>query len=138
MPANYTIRSLYRNLLGDPANPVTMKLLADALDDAGYPEVSHAYRWAADRGRWPFRRLGKGPDGFVHFNQIDLRPRLVYDWNVILPDDNPLAGKVPEGAWLEKPLVLAIREWKERRYGGVHRAFIILAHALRSVHPSWL
>lgn len=136
MASNANIRNLYRELLRNPANRNTMKVLADALEDAGHPEVACAYRWAADRGRWPFKRYGKGTDGLTHFSRTDLRPRQVYDWNVVLTVDNPLTRKVPEAAWLEKHLVRVIKNLSGRRYGGVHRAFILLARALEGICES--
>lgn len=122
---------MYRALLANHGDADTMRVFADALDDDGRPQLAHAYRWAARNGKWPLRRLGRGPRGWLSgFNPGDTRVRRVYDWNREWEEESP---RVPRTAMLSGELIQAIMDNGERRYGGVNRAFIILARALEAV-----
>jgi uncharacterized protein (TIGR02996 family) len=135
MPATRDVRRLYRALLANPGDRGTMLVFADALDEVGSPGLAGAYRWAAGRGRWPFRRSARGPDGFSAHSRTDLRLWQVWDWNATLEAREDPAGRVspvPESAQLPPTLIRAIVGDRGRRYGGVNRAFLILARAIRA------
>jgi hypothetical protein len=132
MSATRAVLRLFRELLRNPRDVGTMSVLADALADAGHERVAHAYRWAATNKRWPFLRTGRGPDGLSNHSRRDLRERQVYDWNILIIDDSLRRFNVPEEAQLDRELIQAIRKLKDRRYGGIHRAFVLLAHALEA------
>jgi hypothetical protein len=129
-PITPLIRSLYRSLLesvhktptddrGATADKAIMLVFADALeDDLEEIELAAAYRWAAHNGKWPFRRRRSKllPDHLT-----------VYDWDRI-----GRANKSPETARIPRPLFDCICSMPDdtKRYGGINRAFVLLARAL--------
>jgi hypothetical protein len=126
------MRAVFRHLKRHPADRASMYAYSDALEECGHGVLAAAYRWAADNGKWPFRRYGRGVRGTM-YGDDDTR-RLVYDWNKSItngPDPN-----LPESCQLSLNLVLAVWDDKDRCYGGVHRAFVILANAL--VRKGWI
>ncbi len=114
-----TLRAVYRNLLTHPGDPAIMQVFADVLTDCGMDDLAYAYRWAAERGRWPFVRTER--DSNPPWNDT----RKVYDWS------RQHWGSVPEACRLPVPLYRIIKfKLKEKRYGGVNRAFVLLARGL--------
>jgi hypothetical protein len=126
MSAATDVRAIFRRLVASLGDRPTMCVLADALEDAGAPRLARAYRWAAEHGKWPFRRTcRKRSVGYVGFD------RKVYDWDRDYPAGP--AVTVPSSACLPRPIYRAVVDGpKGRRYGGIHRAFVLLANALEA------
>lgn len=127
-PEMLKMRAVFRYLINHPGDADAMLAYSDSLEEAGYGALAQAYRWAAVRGKWPFVRLGSGVRGFLTVFSGDDTVRHVYDWNREITN-GPDPG-IPDHAQLPDVICAAIRSDKGRRYGGLHRAFVLLANAL--------
>lgn len=111
---------IYEELLEKPGNAHTMRILADVLDEEGQEDLATAFRYAADRGLWPFERWDRRSEfGTLEGN--------VYDWE----SDKRNAEGVKECSRLPHSLWKAILNMKDKKYGSVWDAFVLLARALR-------
>jgi len=134
MAASATVRKLFRTLLASPGSKTVMLVLADALEDDGKVELAEAYRWAAMRHKWPHRLTGQGPKGLYVSKSLKADQTWhLYDWTRWVPRKKRGSRHWEERSMLPKPLLGAIFRQNGRRYGGVHRAFMILARALQAV-----
>jgi hypothetical protein len=126
LDARRNLRVSFRNLLERPGNQMAMHIMADALDDVGACDVATAYRWAAENGMWPtimHQRLHRGrPLGTGAYRKI-------YDWYV-----SGNGGSTPVTCQLPPKIYHAICAipMEEKKYGGVHRAFVLLAMGLKT------
>lgn len=111
---------IYLRLLEMPGDAETMKVLADALGDQGESKLATAYRWAAERGRWPFERADRRSVKDKAFRELR-----VHDW-----DMEGREVPVPESARLPMELCRIIRRIPDRHYGDVNQAFFLLGEAL--------
>lgn len=122
-------RRVFRAVLARPRDWGAMLALADALEESGQDSLARAYRWASRRRRWPFAREMRPSEFGVGFvtGWGKWMPR-VMDWdrNRKVRTDVPWHAKLPK--YLFRAIVLVPRG--ERRYGGVHRAFVLLAQGL--------
>lgn len=130
------IRKLYKALLLNPGDKSAMLVLAEAFEEVGLDHMAATYRWAAENEKWPFPRRGKGLRGFISGDRGPERD--VYDWDVEGRDT-----KYPPTARLPRQFYSAICCLpRTRKYGGPHRAFILLAKAMfdpfdRLSNPAW-
>lgn len=126
------VRKLLRLLVGAPQDRELMTLLADTLEEAGKLPLAHAYRWARDNSKWPYVFHNAYLPGGASLNHR----RPVYDWTAFRGTDNPeraaLIDRYPPSCWLGDEMIRRLVNHKERRYGRIHRAFILLAMALGS------
>lgn len=110
-------QSIYEALLASPGDTATMLVLADALEDEGRDKLAAAYRWAAERGRWPFERLGRRK------SQDEMNK--VWDWDL-----ESRENAAPERSRLPRDLYDALRRLEKRKYSDVNQAFVLLANVL--------
>lgn len=106
-----------------------LSIFADALEEQGKEALARAYRYARSKDLWPFTR--------THYTNLSLTPfrskgRLIYDWDVEGRKLEPLNGFAPSYAWLPVRLYNLIKRLPDRRYGGVSRAFVLLARGLQA------
>lgn len=119
-----TALDLYKALLENPGDAQRMLILGDALEDLGFLELASAYRWAAVRGRWPFRRQ----DRVARKVRAGLE---VWDWDHLRTRAGGTeSNNLPEWCHLPDELFRKIMFLEGREYGDVNQAFILLAHAL--------
>lgn len=121
-----TVKQVFRRLLKNHKDWPTMLVLADALEDLGTPnskKLAVAYRWAARNEKWPMTR--------------DLRIKNqehagvdIWDWNRERTGRSPINTSWPEHTKLPALIHHTIREADNKKYGGIHRAFMLLANAL--------
>lgn len=121
MIATADARRVFRALLAKPRDWGAMLALADALEESGQDSLARAYRWASRRRRWPFACACRP-------SELGKRMLKVMDWE----RNRRERSAAPWHAKLPKYLFLAIVRVPrgERRYGGVHRAFVLLAQGL--------
>ncbi len=127
------VMRVYRNvLLKNPGNREDMLMFADMLEDRGAIDLAHAYRWAANfkvgeeyRPRWPFTRhrwyIGKNVCKAKHYT--------IHDWGTEGRAVEPEASRLP--SLLYKRMLAPFRRAKATDYGGVNRAFVLLAKTLK-------
>lgn len=106
-------RSIYERMIQEEDRDA-LPILADALDDEGFSELANAYRWAWKNSKWPFPRT-------EHKTQI-----VVYDWDL----DHREVLAAPPHCRLPRELYNSMRVLKERRYGNIAQAFVLLANVL--------
>jgi hypothetical protein len=115
-------QSIYDNLVScNTPDFDTMWVLADALEEEGSDELSHAYRWAAKHGKYPMTRLSR-----LDAPHDSKESENVYDW-----DGEGRASRVPEHSKLPIDMFKYMRDMKGKRYGTVHDAFVLLARVLK-------
>jgi hypothetical protein len=119
-----TSERIYRRLLDTPGDRDAMLVLADALDDEGHDRLAAAYRWAAGRGKWPFRRFAAPTD--VRREMCSEVGEAIYDWD----SESRVRNVAPADSKLPVELFERIRFMQFRRYGDVNQAFALLANAL--------
>lgn len=117
---NAGAQAIYNRLLEMPRDRATMLVLADALMDSGEEDLAAAYRWAASESKWPFQR--------PRWNTEEK----VYDWD---SDDGErqCLVQISQDARLPHKLFrhMALAPAKEKKYGDVNDAFVLLARALK-------
>jgi hypothetical protein len=119
-----TSERIYRRLLDTPGDRDAMLVLADAMDDEGHDHLAAAYRWAAERGKWPFVRFASPSD--VRREMCSERGKAIYDWD----SESRRINVAPAESKLPVELFERIRFMQVRRYGDVNQAFVLLANAL--------
>lgn len=137
-----SVRSLFVEVVKSQGNVAAMNVLADALFDLAdaFDEVGEygrdkevlalgsAYRFAAKHKLWPFKKpcshLGFKP---LRKNYVN-GARFVYDWDVVGRVTIPEV--VPEHARLPKPVYYSMLDLPDKKYGGINKAFILLARSL--------
>lgn len=125
------LQKLYASMLKQPC-AATMLVFADALEERDHDAVAFAYRWAAHRGKWPMKRNASWRvQMYGTHRTLRSEPKFwqCYDWDVY---GRQYFINVPESAMLTYTLWNAIKSEKHapNKYGGVHRAFKLLAEAL--------
>lgn len=127
-----TVKSLFRQLLLDSweikqdMKYQTMLVLADALEDMGADDLADAYRWASHNRKWPDKRTQSPKYGAVYST-----PTIkVYDWNSERTEESLYLVNTPKTSRLPKFLHRLICQSDDKKYGGIHRAFVLLAKAL--------
>lgn len=119
------LHTFYREVIRCPGSTDVIQVFADLLEEAGHVDLAAAYRWAAEHDKWPcvlHQVRYKGEPN-------SRRDRPVYDWD----KEGREFPFIPPTARLPKELYLAIHGIPNRKYGGVNRAFILLAGALKKV-----
>lgn len=137
-----SVRSLFVEVVKSQGNVAAMNVLADALFDLAdaFDEVGEygrdkevlalgsAYRFAARHKLWPFKKAC-GDMLFRPSRKNNISgARFVYDWDVKGRTTIPEA--VPEHAKLPKPVYYAVLDLPDKKYGGINKAFILLARSL--------
>ncbi len=146
---NLLMRTYRRAILPNPANREDMLMFADMLEEHGHIDVAHAYRWAANfqvggeyAPRWPFVRTDQGNPKYARFTRGHHQwvsgtcNRVVCDWEC-----EDIATRKPRGVPVQAKLPVALfthmrrpyRLPRSSHYGGVHRAFKLLAWALKEL-----
>ncbi len=118
--------AVYADLLDHAGDVAQMLVLSDALEEEGHLELAQAYRWAAERGMWPFQRR--------EYPWVNDAP-LVWDWDVVDRQWPERPPGVPDCAKLPRKLYQAIKRLPNRRYGTVHDAFVLLGRGLDALGP---
>lgn len=119
------VKEIYRRLLLHPGDREGMWVLANALEQIGHGDLADAYRWAAFAGKWPFVKTLRDPKRVMDRS----RERTFFDWDGL----HRINPTVPPHARLPKEIFDAIKRLKDRRYGDVNMAFVVLARALCSL-----
>lgn len=112
-------REVYFGMLECPS-PSHMLVMADAVEEfEGDGRTAAAYRWAATKALWPLRRAGRG-------SKVWDTQEFVYDWDGAHKEGDfaPGYSRLPRG------LYQAIRDLKDKKYGTVHMAFVLLGRGL--------
>ena len=131
MTTNAQCADLYQNLLEHPGDASTMLVYSDYLEEQGNLSLANAYRYAANNNLWPFRRTYRTkekhgmPESFPGTPDAEGK---VYDW-----DSKRKSTDLPETCKLPHEIYRGITRWDQRRYGGIHEAFMLLAYGLE--HP---
>lgn len=138
-----SVRFLFTEVVKTEGDVRVMGVLADALFDLAdsFDEVGEygrdkdvlalgsAYRFAAKHNLWPFK---KPCDNVSYYRPTRKNyvsgARFIYDWDVV--GRATLPGAVSDRARLPKPLYHAMVDLPDKRYGGVNKAFILLARSL--------
>jgi hypothetical protein len=140
MDVRREIRVVFKSLLASGGDSSTMLALADLLEEVDENDLAFAYRYAAKFGHWPFRRRilttltpGKAVKHLDAENWGQFGHREVWDWEADREFHKRTRSSVDPRSWLHRALYHAIRgiPLEAKKYGGIHRAFVLLAQGLR-------
>lgn len=137
-----SVRSLFAEVVKSEGDVTAMNVLADVLfdladafndvgeygRDKGVMALGSAYRFAAKNNLWPFKKSCEG----IAYKPIRKNyvsgARFIYDWDIV--GRTIIPEVVPERARLPKPVYHSMVDLLDKKYGGINKAFILLARSL--------